>query len=68
MNILAHNIIELFEELLDEKGIEIPCEFYGEQQERYRDGNDAKIYGTEYGDLYEKICLILEGDAYYDKH
>lgn len=56
---LANEIVELFEELLDEKGIEIPCEDEEEQRDRYNDGNETKIYGMEYWSLVDKIeCLI----------
>lgn len=57
---LAHRIVELFEELLDEKGIEIPCKDTEEQKERYADGNTAKIYGMEYWSLVDKIERLLE--------
>lgn len=57
---LANDIVELFEELLDKKGIEIPCEDETEQRERYLDGNDAKIYGMEYWNLIDKIESLLE--------
>ena len=51
----AHEIVELFEELLDKKGIEIPCEDKTEQGNRYSDGNDAKLYGMEYWNLVDAI-------------
>ena len=50
-NKLATEIVELFEELLDKKGIEIPCEDANEQKERYDGNNVAKLYGMEYFDL-----------------
>lgn len=53
-------ILDVFEDLLDSKGIEIPCEDEREQDERHDGGNDAKIYGTEYGELYDAIEKILE--------
>ena len=34
---LAHEIVELFEDLLDRKGIEIPCDDETEQKNRYED-------------------------------
>lgn len=52
-------IVELFENFLDEKGISIPCADPIEQQDRYANGNTARIYGTEYGDLVESIDSIL---------
>lgn len=57
---LIGEIVEVFEELLDEKGIEIPCEDETEQRERYLDGNNAKIYGMEYWNLIDKIENLLE--------
>lgn len=59
MNEKVIAILEVFEELLDSKGIEIPCEDEGEQEERQYVENDAKIYGTEYGKLYDAIEQIL---------
>lgn len=57
---LIGEIVEVFEELLDEKGIEIPCEDETEQRERYLDGNNVKIYGMEYWNLIDKIENLLE--------
>lgn len=62
MNEKVIAILEVFEDLLDSKGIEIPCEDEREQDERHDGGNDAKIYGTEYGELYDTIEAILEDD------
>ena len=62
MNEKVIAILEVFEDLLDSKGIEIPCEDEREQDERHDGGNDSKIYGTEYGELYDTIEAILEDD------
>lgn len=51
--------VSAFEDLLDEKNIEIPCEDAIEQQDRYEGGNDAKLYGMEYYDLVDKVKDIL---------
>ena len=51
MNEKVIAILDVFEDLLDSKEIEIPCEDEREQDERHDGGNDAKIYGTEYGDV-----------------
>lgn len=59
MNKKVVEILDAFEELLDSKGIEIPCKDEREQKERHDGGNDAKIYGTEYGALYDTIEQIL---------
>lgn len=56
---LANEIVELFEDLLGQKGIEIPCEDKEEQKERYYDGNEAKLYGMEYWNLVSKIENLL---------
>ena len=51
--------VDAFEDLLDKKNIEIPCEDAIEQQDRYEGGNDAKLYGMEYYDLVDKVKDIL---------
>lgn len=56
---LATEIVELFEDLLDEKGIEIPCADKTEQKDRYEGGNDAKLYGMEYWNLIDTIQAML---------
>lgn len=56
---LATEIVELFEGLLDEKGIEIPCADETEQKDRYEGGNDAKLYGMEYWNLIDTIQAML---------
>lgn len=62
MNEKVIAILEVFEDLLDSKGIEIPCEDEQEQKERYDGGNETKIYGSEYGELYDAIEKILKDD------
>lgn len=46
-------IVDLFEELLDEKNIDIPSDD--------REGNDdeARIYGTEYYELEDAVYELL---------
>jgi len=56
---LAHEIVELFENLLEEKGIEIPCKDESEQSERHDGGNVAKLYGMEYAELVEQVESLL---------
>lgn len=58
-NKLATEIVELFEELLDKKGIEIPCEDETEQKERYEGNNVAKLYGMEYFNLVSDVQNLL---------
>jgi len=50
---LATDIVDIFEEFLQRKGIEIPCEFESEEAERHDCDNDAKLYGSEYSELLE---------------
>lgn len=59
MKNLTHEIVELFENLLDEKGIEVPCENETEQKDRYDGKNTARLYGSEYWDLVDKIGNLL---------
>lgn len=58
---LAYAVVDAFEDLLDEKNIEIPCADHFEEEERHHEGNDAKIYGTEYCDLIMKVMDVLKG-------
>lgn len=56
---LAEKIVDVFENLLDEKNIEIPCDDFTEEEERHDGGSDAKLYGTEYFDLVAKVRELL---------
>lgn len=58
MQSTASAILDLFENLLDEKNITIPCSDQSEQAQR-EDHNDARIYGSEYFDLENSICILL---------
>lgn len=51
---IAIQILDLFEYLLDEKGIYIP------DDDRTGDEDEACIYGTTYYDLEDYICEILQ--------
>lgn len=51
----AFDIVECFEELLEQHGIIIP------DDDRPAD-NDTPIYGCTYGDLVERITDILRGE------
>ena len=57
---LATEVVELFENLLDEKGIEIPCKDLTEQKERHDGNNVAKLYGMEYFNLVSDVQSLLE--------
>lgn len=55
-------IVNEFEELLDRKGITVPCSLESQEKERIENGeNDAKLYGTEYSDLLDSVENILMG-------
>lgn len=58
-NKLATEIVELFEELLNRKGIEILCDDKDEQKDRYEGNNTAKLYGMEYFNLVSAIQNLL---------
>lgn len=58
-NKLATEVVGLFEELLDRKGIEIPCDDEDEQKDRYDGNNTAKLYGMEYHNLVSGIQNLL---------
>ena len=50
---LTFEIIEVFEDLLEEKGIQIP------DDDRTGDPNEAPLYGTTYAELEDKIFDLL---------
>lgn len=50
----AYEILESFEELLDEKDISIPSD------DRDCEDGESRIYGSEYYELEEKILWLLE--------
>lgn len=63
---LAASIIDLFEELLDEHGIDIPCEdrdieIVDMTEEEKEEAGFAHIYGGVYFDLEDAIVELLEG-------
>lgn len=55
----AAEIIELFEDLLEEKDITITCADPEEEKDRSNSQSDARIYGTEYGNLVDAVEAIL---------
>lgn len=55
----ADAIIDAFEDLLNEKGIDIPCAEADEEAARHEDNNTARIFGSEYYMLEDLICGIL---------
>ena len=50
----AWAILDYFEDLLDEKGIDIPSD------DRDGDEGEARLYGSEYFDLEDKIVSLLK--------
>ena len=57
---LAFSVVDIFENLLDEKDMEIPCADAHEEEDRHDHENTAKIYGTEYWYLVERIEELLK--------
>ena len=55
----AAEIIELFEDLLEEKNITITCADPEEEKDRSKSKSDARIYGIEYGTLVDAVEAIL---------
>lgn len=54
------NIMDVFEEFLEEHGITIPCEDEDEEKDRKEDECSARIYGSEYYELESRIQEFLE--------
>lgn len=57
---LAFYVVDIFEDLLDEKDIDISCADSSEEDDRRKNGSAARIYGTEYGDLVNRIEELLK--------
>ncbi len=56
---LAMDIVDLFNELLSEKDIEVPCSNTDEEAERHDNGNCACLYGMEYWNLVDRVEWTL---------
>lgn len=63
---LAFYVVDIFEDLLDEKDIDIPCEDSSEEEDRHENENTARIYGTEYGDLIDRVEALLKKEMKND--
>lgn len=50
---LAIDILEMFEDILDEHGIKVPDE------DRMGDENEAALYGTTYANLEDELAALL---------
>lgn len=57
---LAFYVVDIFEDLLDEKDIDIPCADSSEEEDRHENENAARIYGTEYGNLVDRVEALLK--------
>lgn len=57
---LAFYVVDIFEDLLDQKDIDIPCADSSEEDDRRKNESAARIYGTEYGDLVNRIEELLK--------
>lgn len=57
---LAFYVVDIFEDLLDEKDIDIPCADSSEEDDRRKNESAARIYGMEYGDLVNRIEELLK--------
>lgn len=55
---LAADIVDMFDEFLEEKGIRIPCADPEEELARY-DDNCACLYGMEYWGLVDKVEDVI---------
>lgn len=56
---LAIDIVKVFESLLNEKEIDIPCADDTEQGEQYECDNETSLYGMEYWKLVYNIQKLL---------
>ena len=55
----ATRIVEVFENLLEEKDIDIPCDDEDEEYERHNETCGSRIYGMEYYNLLDEVQAIL---------
>ena len=53
-------IIEIFEDFLEERGVEIPTSVQEMKENDDYEGNSARIYGTDFADLEERIADVLD--------
>lgn len=56
-------IIDIFDDFLEERGVRIPSSDEEMEENGELEGNDARIYGTDYGFLQEKLEELLDGWA-----
>ena len=58
-NNLAADIVDLFDEFLAEKDIEVPCSDPDEEDERHANDNCACLYEMEYWNLVDQVEQLL---------
>ena len=56
---LATDIVDIFDNFLAAKGIEIPCDDPEEEAERRSTDNYACLYGMEFWNLVDEVEFIL---------
>ena len=56
---LATDIVDVFDNFLASKNIEIPCDDPEEEAERHDDDNCAYLYGMEYWNLVDQVEFML---------
>ena len=56
---LAIDIVDVFDNFLASKNIEIPCDDPEEEAERHDDDNCAYLYGMEYWNLVDQVEFML---------
>ncbi len=64
---IATEIVQLFEDLLERKGIVIPCDDETEEADRRDNENAARLYGMEYYSLLEEVQGILLGEYHKEE-
>lgn len=52
-------IIDIFEDFLEKRGVEIPTSVEEMKEDSNYEGNSARVYGTDWGDLVDAIYGTL---------
>lgn len=68
MNYLILDIIEVFEDFLERRGVEIPTSVQEMKEEDNYEGNSAIIYGMDYAELEEGIAEVLKMPLWESKY
>lgn len=56
---MACYIVDMFDDLLEEKGIVIPCADESDEQDRFDSDSLACLYGMEYWNLVDRVEALL---------